>query len=376
MQASPGMDPEAIEVVYRVRAAAPDLASRVEALLLEQTVELPRSALRTAFVREHLVGRVVGMEEVGAGDFRVTLAQPAIAAADDPAQLLNVLFGNCSLQPEIELEDLRLPAPLVARLGGPRFGIAGIRRLTGVHGRALTASVLKPVGLTVAEAASLCRTLALSGLDIIKDDHGLADHSFCPFAERVKACLAATAEAAKATGRRTAYVPNLIGPPGTVMHQAWRAKQLGAQAVMISPMLLGLPFLNEIVGEIGMPVFAHPAFGGSLRIAPPALLGKLFPLYGADAVIYPNFGGRFSYGRDVCAGIAGALRAPGPGVAPAFPVPAGGMKLEAMASVLEFYGADTVVLLGASLLDSPDDEALLSRSRAFVAAVHAFPYKR
>jgi len=47
-----------------------------------------------------------------------------------------------------------------------------------------------------------------------------------------------------------------------------------------------------------------------------------------------------------------------------------------MASVLEFYGADTVVLLGASLLDSPDDEALLSRSRAFVAAVHAFPYKR
>src|SRR5580692_3107721 len=178
------MDPDTIEVVYRVRSAASALAARVEALLLEQTVELPRSALRTAFVRERLVGRVAGMDEVGPGEFRVTLAQPAIAAADDPAQLLNVLFGNCSLQPDVELEDLRLPPSLVARLGGPRFGIAGIRRLTGVHGRALTASVLKPVGLTVAEAASLCRTLALSGLDIIKDDHGLADHSFCPFGER------------------------------------------------------------------------------------------------------------------------------------------------------------------------------------------------
>jgi ribulose-bisphosphate carboxylase large chain len=370
------MDPDTIEVVYRVRSAASALAARVEALLLEQTVELPRSALRTAFVRERLVGRVAGMDEVGPGEFRVTLAQPAIAAADDPAQLLNVLFGNCSLQADVELVDLRLPPSLVARLGGPRFGIAGIRRLTGVQGRALAASVLKPVGLTVPEAASLCRTLALSGLDIIKDDHGLADHAFCPFAERVKACLSATAEAAKVTGRRATYVPNLIGPPGTVMHQAWRAKQLGAQAVMISPMLLGLPFLSEIAGEIAMPVFAHPAFGGSLRIAPPALLGKLFPLYGADAVIYPNFGGRFSYSRDECAGIAGALRAPGTAAAPAFPVPAGGMRVEDMAPVLEFYGADTVLLVGGSLLDSPGEEALLSRSREFVAAVHAFPYSR
>jgi S-methyl-5-thioribulose 1-phosphate isomerase len=370
------MTGEAIEVVYRVRVAASALDARVEALLLEQTVELPRSALRTAFVREHLVGRVVSTEPVGAGEFRVTLAQPVAAAADDPAQLLNVLFGNCSLQPEIELEDVRLPASLAAALGGPRFGIAGIRRATGVHGRALTASVIKPVGLSVAEAATLCHTLALCGLDIIKDDHGHADHPFCPFAGRVEACLAATRKAAQETGRRTLYVPNLMGPPGTVMHQAWQAKQLGAEAVMISPMLLGLPFLNELAGEIGMPVLAHPAFGGSLRIAPAALLGKLFPLYGADAVIYPNFGGRFSYGRDVCAAIAGALRAPGAAIAPAFPVPAGGMKLEAMAAALEFYGADTVLLVGGSLLDSPDRDTLLSRGRQFVEAVHAFPYSQ
>jgi ribulose-bisphosphate carboxylase large chain len=368
------MDAESIEVVYRVRVAASVLDARVEALLLEQTVELPRSALRTDFVREHLVGRVVSTEAVGTGEFRVTLAQPALAAADDPAQLLNVLFGNCSLQPDVELEDVRLPPSLVASLGGPRFGVAGIRRATGVHGRALTASVLKPIGLTVNETASLCQTLALSGLDIIKDDHGHADHVFGPFAARVEACLAATQRASQETGRRALYVPNLMGPPGTVMHQAWQAKQLGAQAVMISPMLLGLPFLNELAGEIGLPLLAHPAFGGSLRIAPAALLGKLFPLYGADAVIYPNVGGRFSFSREVCAGIARALRNPEAAIAPAFPVPAGGIKVEGMAAVLEFYGADTVLLVGGSLLDSPDQAALLSRSRQFVASVHAFPY--
>ena len=180
------MTDDEIEVVYRVRASAQALAERVEALLLEQTVELPRSALRTAFVRDHLVGRVVSTVPEGPGSFRVTLAQPAVAAAGDPAQLLNVLFGNCSLQPDIELADVRLPGPLARVLGGPRFGSAGMRALCGAKGRALTASVLKPVGLSVAETADLCRTLSLSGLDFVKDDHGLADHSFSPFTERVR----------------------------------------------------------------------------------------------------------------------------------------------------------------------------------------------
>jgi ribulose-bisphosphate carboxylase large chain len=368
------MSGDAIEVVYRVRAGADEVDARAEALLLEQTVELPRSALRTAFVRERLVGRVVSVEPVGAREYRVTLAQPAIAAADDPAQLLNVLFGNCSLQPDVELEDVLLPPSIVGMLGGPRFGIAGLRRLLGVSGRAITASVLKPIGLSVDEAASLCATLARSGLDIVKDDHGLADHSFNPFAQRVRACLAATRESAQKTGRGTLYVPNLIGTPGEVLSQARQARQLGVEAVMVSPMLVGLPFLNELAGEVGMPVLAHPAFGGSQRIAPCALLGRLFPLFGADAVIYPNFGGRFSYSREVCAGIAAALRSPRAGIEPAFPVPAGGMTVENMPAVLGLYGPDTVLLIGGSILDSPDEAGLLSRSRQFVEAVRSFPY--
>jgi ribulose-bisphosphate carboxylase large chain len=361
-----------IQVVYRLRTSSAGLDSRVEALLLEQTVELPRAALRSAFVRENLVGRVVATEEVGRDEFRVTFAQPAAAAADDPAQLLNVLFGNCSLQPDVELEDLRLPAALARMLGGPRHGIAGLRRLTGVQGRSLTASVLKPVGLSVPEMAALCHTLSLAGLDVVKDDHGLADHAFNAFTDRVRACLDATAEAAQATGRRTLYVPNLIGSPSTVRQRAKEARALGVGAVMVSPMLLGLPFFNELVRDLGMPVLAHPAFGGSLRIAPVALLGKLFPLYGADAVIFPNAGGRFSYNRKICSGIAAALRAPQAGSAPALPVPAGGIRTENLPAVLEAFGADSMLLVGGSLLESPDLPSLLSKSRQFVASVHAY----
>lgn len=368
------MAEDEIEVVYRLRTEPSALDARVEALLLEQTVEMSRAALRPAHVRENFVGRVIATEPAGAGEFLVVLAQPAEAAAGDPAQLLNVLFGNCSLQGDVELEDVRVPAQLVRTLCGPRFGTAGLRQLTGVHGRALAASVLKPMGLSARGAASLCRTLALAGLDVIKDDHGLADHPRCPFSDRVRMCLAATAEAADTTGRRALYVPNLIGSPATVLRQAREANELGAEAVMVSPMLLGLPFFNELVRDLGRPVLAHPAFGGAQRISPVALLGKLFPLFGADAVIYPNTGGRFSYGPEVCSGIARALREPDAAIAPALPVPAGGIRAENVASVLEAYGADTMLLIGGSLLESPDAKTLLARSRQFVAAVHAFPY--
>jgi ribulose-bisphosphate carboxylase large chain len=370
------MTRDAIEVVYRVHAAPADIDVRIEALLLEQTVELPRSALRTAFVRENLVGRVVAIEPLEEGDYRVTLAQPRLASADDPAQLLNVLFGNCSLQPEIELEDVRLPDGLCGILGGPRFGTEGLRRLLGVRGRAITASVLKPVGLSLGETASLCRTLALCGLDIVKDDHSFADHPFNPFGERVRACLRATEEAAQRTGRRTLYVPNLIGSAGAVLRQARQARELGAGAAMVSPMLVGLPTLNELAREAGIPILAHPSFAGSLRIRPEALLGRIFPLFGADAVIFPSFGGRFSYSREACTGIARALRAPPAPAAPALPVPAGGMRVESLPAVLDCYGADAALLIGGSLLDSPDEVGLLSRGREFVAAVHAHPYPK
>jgi ribulose-bisphosphate carboxylase large chain len=370
------MTEDEIEVVYRLRCSGAALAARADALVLEQTVELPRSALYSAYVRDHLVGRVVATEQVGTDDHRVTLAQPVVSAADDPAQLLNVLFGNCSLQPDVELEDVRLPPALARVLGGPRFGAAGLRRLAGIHGRALTASVLKPVGLSVAEMGRLCKNLALSGLDFIKDDHGLADHSFSPFNERVRACLAATAEAAEKTGRRTLYIPNLIGSPETVRRQAVEARDLGAIVVMVSPMLVGLPFFNELARDVGLPILAHPAFAGAQRISPVTLLGKLFPMFGADAVIYPNAGGRFSYDQEVCQGIARALRKPEAKIAPALPVPAGGIRAEAVPAVLEAYGAETMLLIGGSLLESADFPTLIAKAKQFVKAVHSFPYPR
>ncbi|MDB5070621.1 MAG: Ribulose-bisphosphate carboxylase, partial [Candidatus Eremiobacteraeota bacterium] len=98
------------------------------------------------------------------------------------------------------------------------------------------------------------------------------------------------------------------------------------------------------------------------------LFGRLFRLLGADAPIFVNYGGRFAYPQDECGALAAAARAPWGNVRPALPVPAGGMRLDRVDELLEFYGPDTMLLIGGNLLLAEGD-ALLARAREFVDKV-------
>ncbi len=358
-----------LRVTYLVRARASDIAARAEALMLEQAVELPRAvAARDPWVAAHILGSVEEIRSAGENLHRVTIAQPLATTALDPAQLLDVLFGNSSLQPDVVLADVDLPPDAFDWLPGPRAGVAGLRALAGVAGRPMLATALKPMGLRPAQLAALCGTFARAGIDLVKDDHGLADHAFCPFEARVEACLRAVDDAARETGRRALYVPNLIGTPDRVAAQLEFAREAGAAAVVLSPMLVGLPLLHQLASLAeGLPIIAHPAFGGVLRAAEPVLFGKLFRWYGADAVIFPHAGGRFSYSAETCAALAAALRAEHPRARPALPAPAGGLKVERVAELLEFYGQDCLLLIGGSLYEAGD--ALFERTRDLVERV-------
>jgi ribulose-bisphosphate carboxylase large chain len=136
---------------------------------------------------------------------------------------------------------------------------------------------------------------------------------------------------------------------------------------LVAPMLTGIPAFVELQVELDLPLIAHPAFAGSGRVAAPLLLGKLFRLFGADATIFPNHGGRFSYSRETCLAIAAAARQPWAQVRPALPVPAGGMSVERVPEMVATYGNDTMLLIGGGLLSA--GERLPAKSREFVDSV-------
>lgn len=351
---------------YRITAPESESRARAEALAAEQSVEMPVAAIGEERVLREVVASV---EEIRprAGGFEVVLGIAPETTGNEASQLVNMLFGNCSLQPEVELLDVAFPAGYEKSFPGPRFGIEGIRTLTGAGGRPLTCTALKPLGSDAAHLASLARTFALAGIDVIKDDHGIANQVYAPFEERVPAVMGAILEANRETGGRTAYAPTFSGGPGALAAQARIAREHGVKMALVAPMLVGIPAFVELQVELDLPIIAHPAFAGAGRIAAPLLLGKLFRLFGADATIFPNHGGRFSYGRETCIAIANAAREPWAGVRAALPVPAGGMSVERVPEMIRDYGNDAMLLIGGGLLAA--GERLLERSREFVSSV-------
>jgi ribulose-bisphosphate carboxylase large chain len=364
---------EFLRVTYRLDGNPADAEARAEGIAIEQTVEVPRAvAMREPFIAREIVGRVESIEPAADGSRRVAIAYPAAITAFDPAQLLGVLFGNSSLYPDVSCLDFDPPASLCEALRGPRAGVAGLRELTGVRDRALTCTAVKPLGHSPKALADLLRTFARAGIDVIKDDQGLGNHEFCPFEARVEACLEAAEQVADETGHRALYVPNLIGTPERVFAQLEFAQRRGVRAVMVSPMLLGLPTFWELCHRrASVPVLAHPSHAGALRYAPELVFGKLLRLYGADAVIFVGYAGRFGTPRETCAAIAANLRRAWHGLAPSLPVPGGGIELAEIAEVVRFYGRDAMLLVGGSL--QLEAGRTLERSRAFVEAVAAAP---
>ena len=138
-------------------------------------------------------------------------------------------------------------------------------------------------------------------------------------------------------------------------------------------MVSGLSNFHRLVADNSDIAFlAHPSLAGAARIAPPFHFGKLFRMLGADAVIFPNHGGRFGYLPETCRAIAQAALAPRDGLRACVPVPAGGMSRERVPEMLDFYGPDIMLLIGGALLEAR--ERLTEATAAFVTEVHSYRY--
>jgi len=357
-----------LQVIFHVQSEAALIDARARAIAIEQSVEMPPAAIDDAAILRDIVGAVDGVADLGGGLFEVRIALAAATVGNDAGQLLNMAFGNTSLHDDAVLRDVILPAELEEGFGGPRHGLAGLRQRFGGTHRAFTCSALKPQGLTADRLADLAERFARGRLDFIKDDHGIADQAYAPFAERVPAIAAAVRRAVQASGHPTRYLPSLSGDLEQMHRQVRLARNEGLDTVLIAPMVAGVATLQALVRawpEVAF--FAHPTLGGAARIVPELLIGKLFRLFGADAVIFPNFGGRFGYSQDTCRRLAHNATAPNPRLRASVPVPAGGMTVERVPEILDFYGTDVMLLLGGSLLEAR--ERLTEATTAFTDAV-------
>jgi ribulose-bisphosphate carboxylase large chain len=91
------------------------------------------------------------------------------------------------------------------------------------------------------------------------------------------------------------------------------------------------------------------------------LFGQLPRLAGADATIYPNFGGRFAFTRTECQSIVRGTEMPMGPLKAIFPSPGGGMSLDRVSEMMDAYGRDVVLLIGGGLMTQGSDLAEVCR---------------
>lgn len=364
-----------VTALYHAGGSETEARATAELICLDQTVEASDEIL-TAELRHRIVGRLEDFQPRPTGGYEVRISYAADLIGRHLTDLLNLLFGTSSLRPGVRLISWELPDSILPQWRGPRFGMAGLRELTGIRDRSLVCAVLKPLGRSPRELADLATEFVLGGADLIKDDQGLVDQPFCPFDERVARCADAVSTAAAKRGRPCPYLVHVSGPLDVMRTRAALAKKRGAGGLLVAPGLTGFDALRFLAEDetLALPIASHPALLGSYTIhrdhgiAPAALYGQLPRLAGADLSIYPGYRTGYAMTRDDCAALARACRTAWEHVRPMAPTAAGRIGTPNIAEFTTFYGRDVVFILGSRI--QADPLGLAAATERFVRELH------
>lgn len=371
---------------YRLYDDKADFRKKAESIAVGMTVgswtELPQAKRES--MQKHL-GEVLQVdvhEPEGAAPGEryadVTIAYPDINFSRDIPALLVTVFGKISMDGKIKLNRLGFSDHFVQGFPGPKFGIAGIRDILGVHDRPLLMSIFKSViGLNADELREQFLRQALGGVDLIKDDEILFENELTPIEKRVEVCLKAAEAAQKETGKKLLYAANLTGPTSSLKSQAKKAIGVGANALLFNVLSYGYDVLHELSSdpEINVPIAAHPALAGAFYPSPhygisaSVLLGQLMRLAGSDLVLFPSPYGSVTMPKAENMAIRDELISRELPMKASMPVPSAGIHPGLVPLILRDFGTDVVVNAGGGIHGHPMGTE--AGGRAFVKAIAA-----
>ncbi len=178
----------------------------------------------------------------------------------------------------LKLMDIELAPSFAAAFRGPAFGVGGCRSLTGVTGRPMIGTIIKPsIGLTPEDTAQMVDTLSKAGIDFVKDDELLSASANSPFERRVDAIMKVINRHADATGKKVMYAFNLSGEVDEMLHRYDYIVKAGGTCAMVSINSVGLSGVKKICDQGALAVHAHRNGWGMQTRHP--LLGISFKAY-------------------------------------------------------------------------------------------------
>ncbi|TAH74812.1 MAG: transcriptional regulator [Anaerolineaceae bacterium] len=366
-----------------------DIVKKASSLAVGQTIGtwVPVPGI-TDVLRERYMGKVIQIYDIPAIDlstqineeerqYLIQIAYPTVNFTADFPLLITALLGNdASTSAQVKLLDIEFPKVFAESFIGPRYGIEGIRRITGVEDRPLLLNMIKPcTGLTPEEGARIFYDTALGEVDMIKDDELLGSPSYSKAYDRVKAFKKAAEAAYEKTGRKVLYLANVTDGSFTIMDTVRKVIEAGAEAIMVNFAAVGYSMLTQIARTVDVPILAHCAGAGMFYegtqsgMSSTLAVGKLTRLAGADTVMVNTPYGGYPMLHQKYMQIMGQLTLPLYNIRPTMPSIGGGVHPGMVEKYMKELGNDIILAAGGAVQGHPMGAA--SGANAMMQAIKA-----
>ncbi len=354
-----------------------DILKKASALAAGQTIGtwVPVPGI-TDEIRQKYMGRVIGVFDAPPTElstmpmedqrqYLIRIAYPAENFGDDFPLMITSLLGNdASTSAQVKLMDIEFPEEFIRQFAGPRYGIEGIRSLTGVKNRPLLLNMIKPcTGLTPEKAADIFYQTALGGVDFIKDDELLGNPSYSSPWERVKLFKKCADAAYEQTGIHTRYFVNVTCGVKDLLENIRRVEDAGADGIMINYAAVGYSTLRMAAQNTNLPILGHSAGVGMFSEGPangmasPLAVAKLARIAGADMVMINTPYGGYPLMHQKYMQTVGTLIAPFYDLKPSMPTIGGGVHPGMVQKYINEVGTDIVLAAGGAIQGHPDGAA-------------------
>ncbi len=265
------------------------------------------------------------------------------------------VFGLKALK-NLRLNDIQMPAELIKSFSGPKYGIAGVRKLLKEPQRPLVGTIIKPkLGLKTEDHAKVAYEAWVGGCDVVKDDENLSSQTFNPFEERLSKTLEARDKAQDETGERKVYMVNITADTETMLDRADMIIDYGGEYAMVDILTCGWSALQTLRNQdLKLVLHAHRAghaaftksvqHGISMRP-----IAKVARIIGVDQLHVGTVVGKMSETKAEVLENIDALKTDIYGLKPVMPVASGGLHPRLIPALLETFGKDVIIQAGGGI---------------------------
>jgi len=270
-------------------------------------------------------------------------------------QILSSIAGNIFGMKDVKnlrLVDILLPDKLLRSFKGPKYGIAGIRKILKIK-RPLLGTIIKPkIGLKTEDHAKVAFEAWINGIDIVKDDENLSSQKFNKFKERLEKTFRMKEKAEKETGEKKVYMINVTTETQEMLKRAKLTEETGNEYIMVDIIIIGWSALQTLGNQdFNLVIHAHRAGHAALTRNPKhgismKVIAKLARAAGVDQLHVGTSVGKMFERKEEVLENCKVLKERMWKFKPVMPVASGGLNPTTIPELVKIFGRDVVLQFG------------------------------